>query len=61
VEQQSREHDALPSIGVAIFITKPIPYVEEFFTAILGLGYPKDKMNLAIYNNQEYCSDEVGA
>lgn len=35
-------------------MTRPIPYVEEFLDYIRRLNYPKEKIHLFVFNNQEY-------
>ncbi|KAI3413726.1 hypothetical protein GPALN_011209 [Globodera pallida] len=40
--------------GIAVFVLKPIPYVEEFFRGLENLEYPKKNVRLRIYNNQPY-------
>ncbi|CAD5212681.1 unnamed protein product [Bursaphelenchus okinawaensis] len=50
---------ALPSVALAIFIAKPIPYIEEFLEKIEKLEYDKSKIDLFLYNNQQYNYEEV--
>uniref|UniRef100_A0A7E4UXT6 procollagen-lysine 5-dioxygenase n=1 Tax=Panagrellus redivivus TaxID=6233 RepID=A0A7E4UXT6_PANRE len=48
-----------PSLTLAVFIGKPIPFVEEFFASVKGLLYPKEKIDLVIFNNQKRSDKEV--
>ncbi|VDO95213.1 unnamed protein product [Heligmosomoides polygyrus] len=43
-----------PLVAVAIFIAKPIPFVEEMFEAFAHQDYPKKKIALFIYNSRRY-------
>lgn len=43
--------DALPTVTVALFITKATPFLEEFFDSIRSLEYPKQKLTIFVYNN----------
>ncbi|CAD5216890.1 unnamed protein product [Bursaphelenchus xylophilus] len=49
----------LPTVTLALFIAKPIPYIEEFLEKIGKLDYPKEKIDLFVYNNQNYNYDDV--
>jgi hypothetical protein len=42
-----------------LFLTKPVPFVEEFLGFFKNLDYPKEKIDLFIYNNQPYSSSLV--
>uniref|UniRef100_A0A0M3JPR1 SAM-dependent methyltransferase n=1 Tax=Anisakis simplex TaxID=6269 RepID=A0A0M3JPR1_ANISI len=44
---------------LAIFIAKPIPFVEEFLEKIENMMYPKEKIDLYVYNNQKYNEHDV--
>lgn len=46
---------------MALFIEKPVPFLEEFFDLILALDYPKNKLDLFVHNAIEYHSDVVNA
>lgn len=46
---------------MALFIEKPVPFLEEFFDLILALDYPKQKLDLFIHNAVDYHSDVVNA
>uniref|UniRef100_A0A914QQ26 procollagen-lysine 5-dioxygenase n=1 Tax=Panagrolaimus davidi TaxID=227884 RepID=A0A914QQ26_9BILA len=45
--------ETYPIITVAIFIAKPIPFIEEFLESFKAFEYPKDKIDLFIYVNQK--------
>lgn len=40
-------------LALAIFITKPIPYIEEFFNYLTALNLNEFKTHLFIFNNQK--------
>lgn len=42
------------TLTIAIFVGKLIPFVEEFFDKFVNLNFPKNKINLFIFNNQKY-------
>jgi hypothetical protein len=48
--------EPLASLSIALFLTKPVPFVEEFVDFFKHLDYPKEKIDLFIYNNQPYSS-----
>ncbi|KAK6733911.1 hypothetical protein RB195_017586 [Necator americanus] len=43
-----------PLVAVSIFISKPIPFIEEMLEAVARLDYPKKKMLLYIYSSQRF-------
>ncbi|XP_051170331.1 procollagen-lysine,2-oxoglutarate 5-dioxygenase isoform X2 [Leptopilina boulardi] len=43
-----------PIILIAVFIVKPMPFLEEFLIKIHQQVYPKGKLHLFIYNNVPY-------
>lgn len=47
----TQKQDNLPKVTIAITITKATPFLEEFFDSIYAFEYPKDKLNLFIYND----------
>ncbi|XP_043236665.1 procollagen-lysine,2-oxoglutarate 5-dioxygenase 1-like isoform X2 [Amphibalanus amphitrite] len=53
--------DKYPSVFMAIFLEQATPFTEEFFTKILALHYPKDKLHLYIHNAVAYHAKEVAA
>uniref|UniRef100_A0A0N4Z9N2 procollagen-lysine 5-dioxygenase n=1 Tax=Parastrongyloides trichosuri TaxID=131310 RepID=A0A0N4Z9N2_PARTI len=57
--QVDRNKVVLPSISVALFIYKPIPFIEEFLQSFSNISYEKDKINLFIYCNQDFNSDDI--
>ncbi|KAL3994437.1 hypothetical protein ACH3XW_21730 [Acanthocheilonema viteae] len=48
-----------PSVTLAIFITKPIPFIREFLATVSRISYPTSKIDFYIYNNQKYNKKEV--
>ncbi|XP_059089131.1 multifunctional procollagen lysine hydroxylase and glycosyltransferase LH3-like isoform X1 [Tigriopus californicus] len=44
----------VPQVVLGIFITRPTPFLEEFFTKIFAMDYPRNKIDLFIYNSAEY-------
>lgn len=51
----------MPKVTIAVVIPEASPFLEEFFDSILALEYPKEKLNLFIYNNVEYHHEVVEA
>lgn len=51
----------LPKVTIAISIPLATPFLEEFFDSILALEYPKEKLNVFIYNNVLYHDEVVQA
>lgn len=47
----SQNEENLPKVTIGINIPNATPFLEEFFDSILALDYPKEKLNLFIYNN----------
>ncbi|XP_055326486.1 procollagen-lysine,2-oxoglutarate 5-dioxygenase-like isoform X2 [Sitodiplosis mosellana] len=54
-----RKQEDLPKVTIAIAIPNATPFLEEFFDSILALDYPKEKLNMFIYNNVQYHDDLV--
>ncbi|MCP9261688.1 Procollagen-lysine,2-oxoglutarate 5-dioxygenase [Dirofilaria immitis] len=52
-------NDTLPSITLALFINKPIPFVREFLAAINRMSYPASKIDLYVYNSQKYNEKDI--
>ena len=48
-----------PTITLAVIIGKAVPYVEEFFEKVAELNFPKNNIDLFIYNNQKRNAEEV--
>lgn len=46
---------------MALFIEKPVPFLEEYFDLIVALDYPKNKLDVFVHNAIEYHSDVVNA
>ena len=36
----------VPQVVMAVFVSRPTPFLDEFFELLLGLEYPKDKVPL---------------
>lgn len=49
----------VPQVVLAIYITRPTPFLEEYFTKIFALAYPRNKIDLFIYNSAEYHTKHV--
>lgn len=43
--------DGLPTVTIGLFITKPTPFLEEYFESIRAIEYPKQKLTIFVYNN----------
>ena len=48
-----------PEVVLAIFIEQETPFIEEFFSKITALDYPKEKIDLFIHNSSPYHSKDV--
>lgn len=44
---QSSEY---PVVLIAIFVEKPMPFLEEMLKKVTNLDYPKDKIDLFVHN-----------
>lgn len=49
-----KESEEVPLIALNLFISKPIPFIEEVLQKIAEFDYPKEKIALYIYNNQPF-------
>lgn len=50
IELDKTNPEMYPVIFIAIFIERPVPFLEEFFEAIYSQSYPKSKLHLFIHN-----------
>lgn len=50
----SLQESEYPKVLLAIFISKPTPFLEEFFQRVEHQKYPKEKIDLFVYNNVKY-------
>lgn len=48
-----------PKILVALFVTKPTPFLEEFFEKIYLQRYAKKRIDMFVYNSVEYHGEMV--
>uniref|UniRef100_A0A672ZL49 Prolyl 4-hydroxylase alpha subunit domain-containing protein n=1 Tax=Sphaeramia orbicularis TaxID=375764 RepID=A0A672ZL49_9TELE len=48
-----------PLVMVGIFIQQPTPFVSVFFERLLKLKYPKNRLQLFIYNQEVHHEDQV--
>ncbi|XP_055326484.1 procollagen-lysine,2-oxoglutarate 5-dioxygenase isoform X2 [Sitodiplosis mosellana] len=55
----SEKQEDLPKVTIAVAIPNATPFLEEFFDSILALDYPKEKLNIFIYNNVQYHDELV--
>ncbi|VDK69176.1 unnamed protein product [Litomosoides sigmodontis] len=53
------EKNDLPKLFLSIIISKPIPFIREFFENIEKLVYSDDKIDLYIYCNQIFMEKEI--
>ncbi|KAF1765200.1 hypothetical protein GCK72_005152 [Caenorhabditis remanei] len=53
-EEKETADDDLPVIALNLFISKPIPFIEEVLQKVSEFDYPKNKIALYIYNNQPF-------
>lgn len=54
-----KDDAALPLITMALFVEKPMPFLDEFFETIYTLDYPKDRLKVFVHNAIDYHSDVV--
>lgn len=55
----SNADEAFPLVQLALFIHQPTPFLDEFFNRIAALSYPKDRINVFIYNSVEELEQSV--
>ncbi|XP_075058020.1 procollagen-lysine,2-oxoglutarate 5-dioxygenase 2 isoform X2 [Mixophyes fleayi] len=48
-----------PKVTVGVFIEQPTPFLPEFFSRLLDLDYPKEKLSLFIHNSEVYHEKHV--
>lgn len=46
----SLQENDLPQIFVAVFIEKPVPFLEDMLEKVAELDYPKQKLDLFVHN-----------
>ncbi|XP_039278780.1 procollagen-lysine,2-oxoglutarate 5-dioxygenase [Nilaparvata lugens] len=57
--QLPKDENDYPEVLLAVFISVPTPFMEEFFQKLENLDYPKKKIHLFMYNMVPYHSEEV--
>lgn len=50
IELDKTKPEVYPVILIAVFIERPVPFLEEFFEAIYRQSYPKSKLHLFVHN-----------
>ena len=50
-----------PTVLLALFLTQPTPFTREFFQRIAALDYPKNRIDLYVYNKEECHQTDVTA
>uniref|UniRef100_A0A0N5AT88 procollagen-lysine 5-dioxygenase n=1 Tax=Syphacia muris TaxID=451379 RepID=A0A0N5AT88_9BILA len=58
---QDTDRKNWPTITIALFIAKPIPFIKEFLRSVDLLDYPSSLVHLMVYNNQKYNEDDVNS
>nr|CDJ80155.1 Oxoglutarate iron-dependent oxygenase domain containing protein [Haemonchus contortus] len=48
-----KDPESYPLVAIAVFIAKPIPFIEEMLETFARLDYPKKRIALFIYNSQQ--------
>lgn len=43
-----------PTVTLAVFVERPTPFFEEFLDSVVGLVYPKKKIDLLVHNNVKF-------
>ncbi|KAM5163708.1 procollagen-lysine,2-oxoglutarate 5-dioxygenase 2 isoform 2-T2 [Mantella aurantiaca] len=46
--------DDYPDVTVGVFVEQPTPFLPEFFSRLLALDYPKEKLSVFIHNSEVY-------
>lgn len=54
IQLDSVKLEEYPKLLIAIFIEKPMPFLEEFLDKIYEQEYPKKRLHLFIHNTVEY-------
>ncbi|XP_032668645.1 procollagen-lysine,2-oxoglutarate 5-dioxygenase isoform X2 [Odontomachus brunneus] len=50
IELDKTKPEAYPVILIAVFIERPVPFLEEFFETIYRQSYPKSRLHLFVHN-----------
>uniref|UniRef100_A0A183ENP4 Ubiquitinyl hydrolase 1 n=1 Tax=Gongylonema pulchrum TaxID=637853 RepID=A0A183ENP4_9BILA len=58
VTESAKEMD-LPKLLLSIFLSKPTPFIREFFENIKKLSYNSAQIDLYVYCNQKFMEKEV--
>lgn len=53
------EETNLPVISLALMVTQPVPFFDQFLEGIESLNYPKEKLHLLIYSNVAFHDDDI--
>ncbi|KAJ3586291.1 hypothetical protein NHX12_012691 [Muraenolepis orangiensis] len=53
------QESAFPLVMIGIFIQQPTPFVTVFFERLLTLQYPKNRLQLFIYNQESHHTKQV--
>ena len=48
-----------PTVHIGVYITHLTPFLDSFLSQISNLDYPKKKISVLLYNNQEYHHPDV--
>ena len=51
----SFQEDKYPNIMVAVFVVKPLPFLEEMLDKVSKLNYPKKRIDLFVHNQVSHC------
>jgi len=46
-------------ISLALMVTQPVPFFDQFLEGIESLNYPKEKLHLLIYSNVAFHDDDI--
>ena len=55
----NKQPENAPTVLMGIFINHPTPFINQFFSYISQLLYPKKKISIFIYNSAEYHNKDV--
>lgn len=54
-----RDSSEFPTVLIAIFITREVPFMDHFFLDLKKLQYPKSKISIIIFNSMPYHDSHV--
>lgn len=59
IELDYRDTSTFPTVLIAIYITREVPFMDHFFQDLKKLRYPKSKISIMIFNSVSYHDSHV--